>query len=156
MSILLSQGVPPVIWRKNMEEIKAPEKKKRIPLWLYPTTIEQVKQLYRGEQCKSYSEFIERAVRYYCGFLITNERNPHLPDAVTAVIEGNLGCFEDHISRLLFKLAVEQDIMSHIIACDTDIDDDQLNQLRSQCVGEVKRSNGQLGFKDALHYQKSL
>ena len=61
-----------------------------------------------------------------------------------------------NMARLLFKLAVEQAMMMHIIACDTDIDEVQLDQLRGQCIGEVKRTNGQISFKDALRYQKSL
>lgn len=132
------------------------EKKQRIPLWLYPSTIEQIEQLYRGEHCKSYSEFIEKAVQYYCGYLFTNTRNPHLPNAVAAAIEGKLGCFEDRIARLMFKCAVEQAMMMHIIAYDVDLDEAQLEKLRGKCISDIKRTNGQIGFKDILKYQNSV
>lgn len=132
------------------------EKKQRIPLWLYPSTIEQIEQLYRREHCKSHSEFIEKAVQYYCGYLFTNARNPHLPDAVAAAIEGKLGSFEDRLARLMFKCAVEQAMMMHIIAYDVELDETQLEKLRGKCIADIKRTNGQISFKDILKFQNSV
>lgn len=139
-----------------MEERTAPEKKQRIPVWLYPSTIDRIEQLYRGEKCKSHSEFIEKAVEYYCGYLYTNARNPQLPDAVAAAIEGKLGSFEDRFARLMFKYAVEQAIMMHIVAYDIELDDTQLDKLRGKCIADIKHTNGQISFKDVLRFQKSV
>jgi metal-responsive CopG/Arc/MetJ family transcriptional regulator len=40
------------------------ENKKRIPLWLYPSTLESVDRWQQQDNCKSRSEFIEKAVRF--------------------------------------------------------------------------------------------
>ncbi|WP_211237012.1 hypothetical protein [Aneurinibacillus terranovensis] len=45
------------------------ENKKRIPLWLYPSTLESVDRWQQQDNCKSRSEFIEKAVRFYCGYI---------------------------------------------------------------------------------------
>lgn len=41
------------------------ENKEKFPLWAYPETLEAVEQSYRGDNCKSKSEFIEKAIKFY-------------------------------------------------------------------------------------------
>lgn len=41
------------------------ETKKRIPLWIYPSTEEQINKIFESDNCKSPSEFIEKAVKFY-------------------------------------------------------------------------------------------
>ena len=45
------------------------EKKIRIPLWIYPSAEEKVLKNYEADNCKSPSEFIEKAILFYCGYL---------------------------------------------------------------------------------------
>jgi len=45
------------------------ENKKRFPLWMYPSTQQRVQELYEKDNCKSQSEFIEKAIRFYIGYL---------------------------------------------------------------------------------------
>jgi len=45
-------------------------------------------------------------------------------------------------------------IPSHIIAADTDVDQVTLERLRGRCVNDVKRTNGQIQFKDILQFQR--
>ena len=45
------------------------ENKKKFPLWAYPDTLEKVEELYREDNCRSQSEFIEKAVNFYIGYL---------------------------------------------------------------------------------------
>jgi metal-responsive CopG/Arc/MetJ family transcriptional regulator len=132
------------------------EYKKRYHIWLHPETIGKADGAFRADNCKSRSEFVEKAIEFYAAYLSCEKTGAFLPVEVSSVMEGKLEGFENRISKLLFKLAVEQGMMMHIIACDTDIDDVQLDRLRGQCVGDVKRTNGQFSFKDALKYQKSL
>ena len=50
--------------------------------------------------------------------------------------------------------SVELGILSHIIAADTDVDQVTLQRLRGRCVDDVKRTNGQIQFKDILQFQR--
>lgn len=132
------------------------EKKTRIPLWVYPDTLEEVDKLFKQDNCKSRSEFIEKAVQFYCGYLNTEQGNTYLPVAVSSAIEGRIGGAENRISRLLFKLAVETSIMMNIMAGKLDVEDADLMKLRGKCIEEVKRSNGSITFDEVLRYQRRL
>lgn len=132
------------------------DKKTRIPLWVYPSTLEEVDRFQGQDNCKTRSEFIEKAVQFYCGYLKTEEKNVYLPVAVSSAIEGRLGGAENRISRLLFKLAVETSIMMNILAGKLEVDDVDLEKLRGKCIEEVKRSNGSITFDEVLRYQRWL
>lgn len=80
----------------------------------------------------------------------------YLPDTLSAVLEGALGALGDRLGKLLFKLAVEESMLMHIISHDTDITPDELEHLRGRCVRDVMRTRGMIGFKDILRFQKEL
>ena len=131
-------------------------RKIKFPLWFTPETTEQVEQHYRGDNCKSQSEFIEKAIRFYCGYLESEHDGGYLPHTLSAVLEGSFNALGDRIGRLLFKLSVEVSMLMHIIAYDTDIDLPTLEKLRAQCVQDVRRTHDQISFKDILKFQKEL
>ena len=67
-----------------------------------------------------------------------------------------LGALGDRIGKLLFKQAVEGNIVNHILAADTDMDVETYERLRSRSLREVKQTKGEISFKDDLIFQKSL
>ena len=97
-------------------------KKIKFPLWLTPECKQVVEDNYRPDQCQSRSEFIEKAIWFYAGFLHTLDAGAYLPRALKQMLDGTLGVFAERIGRQLFKLAVEQNVNNHILASDTDID----------------------------------
>lgn len=42
-----------------------PKEKERLSIYLYPETLEKVKELYRRDDCRTQSQFIEKALRFY-------------------------------------------------------------------------------------------
>ena len=56
--------------------------------------------------------------------------------------------------RLLFKLAVELDMVMNVLAAGMEIPEEDLDRLRGRCVREVKSTNGSVTLKDAVDYQK--
>ena len=94
----------------------------KFPLWLTPECKQVVEDNYREDQCQSRSEFIEKAIWFYAGFLHTLDAGAYLPRALKQMLDGTLGVFAERIGRQLFKLAVEQNVNNHILASDTDID----------------------------------
>ena len=94
----------------------------KFPLWLTPECKQVVEDNYRPDQCQSRSEFIEKALWFYAGFLHTLDAGAYLPRALKQMLDGTLGVFAERIGRQLFKLAVEQNVNNHILASDTDID----------------------------------
>ena len=64
------------------------------------------------------------------------------------------GAFGKRMGHLLFKLSVDQNLMGNILAADIEIDPDQLRKARVRCVKEVKETNGEISFEDAVRYQQ--
>lgn len=55
--------------------------------------------------------------------------------------------------RLLFKLAVEMDMMMNVLAAAMEIPEEQLRELRGRCIQEVKKTHGMISLDDAVEYQ---
>lgn len=123
--------------------------KQRSAIWLYPETYNKIDTWMEISNCKSRSEFIEKAVLYYISSFMVKEDN-YLPYTMTSVLQGMIDNTEKRQSKLLFKLAVELDIISHVLASAVDVDPMQLERIRGFCVEEVKRSVGSISLASAL------
>lgn len=132
------------------------EGKIKFPLWIAPETKEIVAESFQKDNCKSMSEFIEKAILFYNGYLHARHAEYYLPRVLGSVLQGTLGLFADRIGKLLFKQAVECNITNHIISADTDMDLDTYERLRSRSLREVKQTKGEISFEDDLIFQKSL
>lgn len=129
------------------------EKKIRIPLWIYPSVEEKIQKNFEVDNCKSPSEFIEKAILFYCGYLASEEYWQYLPNVLVSTMQGSLDSFEDRMATLLFKIAVELSMMLHVTAAANEIDEDTLTRLRGLCVEEVKRLRGSVRLDDAVRFQ---
>ena len=127
--------------------------KTRFALWIGNETLKLVQDHYRQDNCKSMSEFIEKAVLFYIGYVASGKSKSFLPNVITSTMKSIVSESDTRMSRLLFKLAVEMAMMMNLIAYDHDLDKESIRQLRGQCVGEVKRLNGQFSFEDAAEWQ---
>lgn len=103
---------------------------------------------------KNRSELIEKALMY----LMASEDSEITANIITpkmeSAIRGTVRDSENHISRIIFKLAVETDMMMNIIAATNEIDKNVLRQLRGMCVEDVKRTYGNISFDEAVENQK--
>ena len=132
------------------------EVKNRIPVWLYPSTLELLDRAMAPDNCKSRSELMEKAVRFYAGYIAAQDGSLFLSHTLTSVLRGITDDSENRIARLLFKLAVEVSMMTHVLASGLEITDDELSRLRGRCVAEVKRTGGRVTFDDAVKIQKGV
>lgn len=130
------------------------ENKRKFAWWVKDSTIELVGKLYKDDDCTSRSEFIEKAVIFYSGYLSTENAKGYLPNMVTSTLKAIVDNSDNRQNRMMFKLAVEIAIVQNLIAATQDIDPVSLERLRGECVKEVKRLNGGFSFEDALTWQK--
>ena len=128
--------------------------KNRHTIWLTDEAWNAVSCHYREDNCSAHNEYIEKAIRFYSGYLGTQRADSYLPRILSDVLEGKLGALGSRIGRLLFKLAVELHVSSNFIASNIDVDPDTMEKVRGRCVKEVKQVNGEIKFEDALKYQK--
>ena len=131
-----------------------PKDKRKFALWLYPETLDKIKQLYAEDDCRSKSEFIEKAVQFYIDHLTTEDQRSMLPNAMLSSMKSIIAESDNRICRLLFKMAVELAVTMNVVAANSDIDDITLERLKGECVKEVKRLNGNFTFCDANDWQK--
>ena len=137
------QGIPArhaTDWRlMNKEE-------NRLNFRMSPETAEKLEHWYRQDGCRSKNEFLERAVNYYADHLAAGT-STMLPRAVQSAIDGRLQLLEQRLSSLLFKQAVELDMLSGIIADSFQFSEDDLRRRRAESVRNVKQTNGRISFE---------
>ena len=131
-----------------------PRTKIKFALRTSPELQQLGKELCPRDNCQSQNEFIEKAIRFYAGYVSGKEAVEYLPPALVTAMRGAVQDSEGRIARLLFKLAVEMDMMMNVLASAIEVSDAQLNQLRARCVREVKETRGRISFEDAWEYQK--
>ena len=132
------------------------ENKTRIPAWLRPSTIRHMDGWLEEANCKSRSEFIEKSLHFYMGYLGAEDASEYLPDELTATLHEIVTGSADRTNSLLFKCAVEQGIMAHTIAAHFGDAMEDRRALRGYVTDEVKRTNGQIRFEDAQDIQRQL
>ena len=126
--------------------------KKKFAFWLTPEADQAVEENYKRSNCGSRSEFVEKAILFYCGYLNAQGAESYLPPLLSETLEK----FGNRICKLMFKQAVECNITNHLIAADSDLDVDTYERLRNRRVREVMETKGKISFKDDLIFQKSL
>ena len=129
------------------------ENKRKFPLWIHPETLALVKEWYPKNNCQSQSEFIERAVRFYLGFLGAADSEDYLLRSLSSVISATVQSSEDRMARMYYKIAVELSKLSHAVAYSHSIDPRDLRRLQAECQNEVARINGAVRFEDAYRFQ---
>ena len=130
--------------------VAIPKNKYKFALWIYPETMEKINELYKKDDCRSRSEFIEKAIRHYLGYLEAEDNISYLPNAFLSAMKSIVAESDNRINRMLFKLSVELAMMMNVLAATHNIDKLALIRLRGECIKEVKRINGSLTFEDAV------
>ena len=132
----------------------AHEKKQRIPVWLYPDTLRAIDSAMEQANCKSRSEFLEKAARMYAGYISANNALTYLPPVLMTAVRGAVQDSENRIARLLFKMAVELDMVMNVVAGTMRVNPETVKQLRATCIENVKKTGGTVTFDAAVKYQR--
>lgn len=130
------------------------DNKYKFALWLQPETMTKVEKLYKDDDCRSRSEFIEKAILFYCGYLAAKDYRDYIPNVFISTMKGTLDSLEDRIANLLFKNAVELSMLSHLTAATHKVSEDTVADLREMCVADVKKIHGAIRLEDAIKFQK--
>ena len=130
--------------------------KERATVWFSPSVKDKIEDHYRADNCKSQSEFIEKAVEFYLGYLNTKSASAFLPGGLSTMLIGLMDNFGQRIGSMLYKLAIEQNMCNHLLAEDTDMDARDYQLLRGRSTREVQSTNGHISFKEVLDFQKTV
>lgn len=132
------------------------ENRVRFPLRMSQDTDRLIKELMPIANCQSENEFIETAIRFYTGYLNTENVSDYLSRALVQTLQGIVDDNERRLRSLIFKWAVELEMLVNVIAAHYGDDNISLRELRGYAVEQVKRSNGQVDFERALDVQRQL
>ena len=128
--------------------------KEKMAVYFQPETIKKIEQEYKEDNCASKTEFIEKAVKFYIGYLRQQEEVNYLSPLITETVKAQIKGTEQRLARLMFKVAVELGKLSHMTAAINDVDDETLQSLHAMCVNEVRKINGIIDYEDAVQYQR--
>ena len=132
-----------------------PREKIKFALRIMPETQQLVKDIYPLDNCQNQREFIEKAIHFYAGYVSSKNGTEFLTPVLVSALQGTVANAENHIARLLFKLAVETNMMMNVLASEVDVSPEALERLRGRCIQEVKKTGGAVTFADAMKYQHS-
>lgn len=124
--------------------------KEKYAFWLTPEAKKMVESDVALGNCGSQSELVEKAVRFYDGYLKVQNAGAFLPHAVVDVLEGTLGVFANHMAKLLFNLTVGHNITNHLLAADVDMTREEYNKMRGGSVREVTSTRGTISLRDVI------
>lgn len=132
------------------------ENKMRTAIWLSPSVVHRMDAWLLEDNCKTRSEFIEKALRFYMGYLASEDTSEFLSRALVDTLRGIVADNANRFRSLLFKWCVELNMMGHTIAAHFHTDTINRRELRGYAVDEVRRTNGQISFDAALDQQRRL
>ena len=112
--------------------------------------VDKLEKHYKDDGSRSKSEFVERAINFYCGYVTAENYREFFPKVVLSTIQGTLDSFENRMATLLFKMAVELSVLNRVTAATVDVEELNLTRLRGRCVDDVKRINGCISFAQAV------
>ena len=130
------------------------EAKTKYAIYLYPSQMEEIKNLMDQANAKSQSEFVSNAIRFYIGYLQQGKNVDYLAPIIAQTIQEEIRSTEKNISQILFKLAVESAMLSELQATQIRVTGEQMEQLRRMCSRIVAENNGIITLEKAVKHQQ--
>ena len=121
-------------------------RKEKFAFYLSPEKKAILERRYREDGSRSLTAFIERAVDFYLDYLSANDAGLFLPTAIKSYVDGRLGQLEIRMASLLYKQAVEQDMVAGILADAYQFSEDDLQRRRAESINNVKKTNGRISL----------
>ena len=128
--------------------------KEKTAVYFQTETMRKIEQEYKDDNCASKTEFIEKAVTFYIGYLRQQQEVNYLSPMITETVKAQIKGTEQRLARLMFKVAVELGKLSHMTAAINDVDDETLESLHAMCVNEVRKINGIIDYENAVDFQQ--
>lgn len=131
------------------------DKKEKYAFWLRPSLVAEMEEMIVDEDIRSKSEFVTQAIKLYIGYLRQDKNTNYLAPIIAQTVKEEVESLETNLSRMLFKLAVEVGMNTHLTAYLNHIPNKSINALRNMCSNEVAQNNGIIHFEEAYGYQHS-
>ncbi|MGN1138045.1 MAG: hypothetical protein ACI4RM_01255 [Ruminococcus sp.] len=126
------------------------DKKKSKKAFLLPEkSIKKIESIYVLKGNVSRNQIVEQAIDFYHSYLTAELSQDYLCSTVGQKVEGSINQSADRIGRLLFKMAVETNILARVQASTQGIDRTTYDKLRKAAVDDAKATKGIISLYDA-------
>ena len=98
----------------------------------------------------SRNEFIRDAVEFYLEWLSRESTEKFLTPALESVFSAKLRDTEDRLARILFKMAVDQNMLAQVLVYQGKYTKDSVEEVRRRAVNMVRETNGTINATDLL------
>ncbi len=120
--------------------------KKHISLWLKESILEQCVVNQQLSDCKTRSEYIEKAIEFYNAYLHSKNNEEYIGKVFLSSMDGRLSMTEDRLARLLFKQAVEIAKLFRFMVMGFNLSPEEIDKIHYDCIQEVKKINGAIRY----------
>ena len=128
------------------------EEYKKVTISFTKDQLKKLDEIMSKEQGYSRSSLVREAVDNYIGYRAQKENVNYLSPIISQNIKLVLGRFEENLSEMLFKLAVEVSKSNILTARNSDLNDYALNYLNAVSEQLVAEHNGVLDLEKARNF----
>ena len=128
------------------------EEYKKVTISFTKEQLEKLNEIMAKEQGYSRSSLVREAVDNYIGYRVQKENISYLSPIISQNIKLVLSRFEENLSEMLFKLAVEVSKSNIISARNSDLNDYALNYLNAVSEQLVAEHNGVFDLEKTRDY----
>ena len=128
------------------------EESKKVPIIFTRDQIENMDNFIKENEGYSRSSFVREAVDYYLGYIDMNENVNYISPLINQNIKLILSRFEDRMSEMIFKMAVEVCKSNILTAYQSERSDQTLDYLDRTSKRIVAEHNGTLDLEDTQKY----
>lgn len=120
--------------------------KKHISCWIEDKNLKEAENCMKIIECRSRSDYIDQAVEFYNGYIHNKNNEEYVNKNIVNTVQGMLNSFEKRMARQMFKQAVEVAKVFWLVVRGFKLEPEDVDELHSDCVEEVKRINGSIRF----------
>lgn len=91
---------------------------------------------------------VEKAIDFYYGFLSSENSQEYLLTAYGQTMQGLLNTLESRLARMIYKSAVETNVLTRVVASAIEVDKEQYDTMRKTAMTDTKYSNGLINLKE--------
>lgn len=123
--------------------------KEKVTVYLDETLSKEINKEMAVGDFRSKSEFVKRAIRYYCLYLNKDENARLLSQEFENMLKSTVNLSEKRMKAIMYKIALEVGMINYLIATKMDgMDDQYYDKVRGFVVKKINESNGNFELKN--------
>lgn len=118
-------------------------------VYLQKKTYAMLEEIAVLSDSKNRNSAIEAAVRFYYGYLTGDISQDYLCGTVGTKMEAALRRSDDHQSRLLYKMSVQMNMLTRLLAKEKHVSKEEYDNSRRRAIQDVNATKGIIDLYDA-------